>query len=376
MTTPEHRPELGIQYDELTQMWRGACICGVGFEESSRSAARRVSRAHYNLADQDVPFDVPAGYWVTAGGDVQPTEPSGPATVASIVFTDTGSTIITTFSDGEPVTLDEAHPNFARILAALQSNGEIGHLLSTTPMFENLDANVEVREDGVYYGDWAIHSNLTDTIQRYPQEGRDTSNLVKFMERLLENPSENSREQLFTWAEAKDLTIDEDGFIIAFKAVTADMKSRSNGTAYVNGEEHTGQIPYQVGSVVSMPRTMVVDNPSVDCSRGLHVGTFRYASTFGPNIIQVKIDPANCVSVPRDCNFEKMRVCELEVLSVQPREKTRISDLWVHEPPAEEFDDTLDTLAEKEDIPQSWIQRMRSRFSARNRQMEERDDTD
>jgi hypothetical protein len=90
----------------------------------------------------------------------------------------------------------------------------------------------------------------------------------------------------------------------------------------------------------------------------------------------VKIDPANCVSVPRDCNFEKMRVCELEVLSVQPREKTRISDLWVHEPPAEEFDDTLDTLAEKEDIPQSWIQRMRSRFSARNRQMEERDDTD
>lgn len=353
-----HRPEVGIHFEN--GRWVGACACGQWFDEASRSAARRVSHAHYNLADLDVELPFTPDLTVVVSED------EADKAVFSAVITDEGRVILTAFVNGEPETIDESHPNFARILAALRSNGDVGDLLSHTTLFENLDAKVEVRDDGVYYGDWAIHNSLTATIERYQQEGRDTSGLVKFMERLMNNPSENSRDQLFTWAQAQDLTIDAEGYIIAFKAVTTDMTSRNHGTAYVDGVEHHGAIPYPIGSVVSMPREDVVDDPTVACNRGLHVGTLRYARTFGPPvIIQVQIDPADCVSVPGDSNFEKMRVCKLKVLSKEVREVVKESDLWVHEPPAQEFEDTFDQLAEE--VPMSWIERMRARRAERRR---------
>lgn len=137
--------------------------------------------------------------------------------------------------------------------------------------------------------------------------------LANFFARLSNNPSNHSVQQLFAWVNDVGLAIDDDGYILAHKGIR-NGKSVRSGTAFVNGVKFEGQIPNAVGDTVSMPRNTVADAPEDLCSHGLHVGSLRYASTWAPQLITVRIDPADVVSVPRD--GEKMRVSKYVVLVV------------------------------------------------------------
>jgi hypothetical protein len=68
-----------------------------------------------------------------------------------------------------------------------------------------------------------------------------------------------------------------------------------------------------------MNRRKVSDDCNQGCAAGLHVGTYDYASNWaGPSgkVILVRFDPADIVSVPSDCEHQKMRVSQYTVLSV------------------------------------------------------------
>ena len=68
-----------------------------------------------------------------------------------------------------------------------------------------------------------------------------------------------------------------------------------------------------------MKRRQVCDDHTQGCSSGLHVGTFEYASRWAGStgvVVLVKFNPSNIVSVPSDCEFEKMRVSDYEVISI------------------------------------------------------------
>lgn len=128
---------------------------------------------------------------------------------------------------------------------------------------------------------------------------------------------------MFAWLKAEGFTLTKNGFIVAYKGVTASLESVHIGaepvtveTADGNSSVVTGRIPYPVGATVSMPRKYI--NPSRDayCSVGIHVGTHSYANTIGSKIILVLIDPKDVVAVPRDWNGQKMRVSKLKVLKV------------------------------------------------------------
>lgn len=284
----------------------------------------------------------------------------------NMVISSEGRSSIALFTDEGAKTIPDSHPNFAKIVTALVNNEDITDLLSgeVRRVVEVLSDRVEIIDGVLHFDGDAIYDALSDTIARYHAEGRDTANIVRFMERLADNPNPHSREQLFTWSMAADLTINKDGFIVAYKGVDENLCSLTAGKADVNGVEITGIIPYALGSVVTMPRSEVEFNPSRGCSTGLHVGNWSYASSFGPVTLEVLVDPADVVSVPTDCSWQKMRVCR--VLPVARHDKPE-DDLSDHEPEAAwEQEDVLDSDIFAE-VPTGILARFRDRLSRRNR---------
>lgn len=162
-----------------------------------------------------------------------------------------------------------------------------------------------------------MHTVLADKIIANVTDGVDATGLVNFMELLADNPSRNSRDQLFTWLEQSGFEITDAGLIVGYKSVYSTDEgylSVSSGTATVNGITHTGQIPQKIGDVVTMPRSEVTDNPAESCSYGLHVGTREYAEAFfGDTVLLVYVNPKDVVSVP-NADATKMRVCKYVVV--------------------------------------------------------------
>ena len=93
-----------------------------------------------------------------------------------------------------------------------------------------------------------------------------------------------------------------------------ELKSIHHGPGVVNGVELSGGLPNDPGNRVSIPRSQVEANTAYGCAFGLHAGTLAYASKWGPRVVAVSINPRNVVSVPDDCTFQKIRVCEYDVL--------------------------------------------------------------
>jgi hypothetical protein len=150
------------------------------------------------------------------------------------------------------------------------------------------------------------------------EEKADFAPLVRFMEKIAMNPQEHSREQLFTWLQNNNFTIDSEGDIIAYKGVNVNSDnvhvSTHRGPAIVNGEEVNGYVPQPDGAVIEMPRSQVVHDPHNACSRGLHLSGWAYAQSYGTVRLQVKVNPRDIVSVPTHDGFQKVRCCRYTVI--------------------------------------------------------------
>lgn len=277
------------------------------------------------------------------------------------------STISLILDDGEVRLINDSHPNYLRIAQALLAGDDPSEWLDGSPsvaFIERLSDRVTIEDDVLHFDGDPVYNGLADTVMRYHREGRDATNLVRFMERLSANPSRRSREQLFTWTQAKELVIDRDGYIIAYKGVASDMMSLSSGEAEVDGVKHTGRIPNLVGTVISMPRSEVQDDPNKGCSYGLHVGNWSYANSFGSVTLEVRVDPADVVSVPADSAYQKMRTCRYEVVAVHESDE---GSLDAYEPEALwDDEDAMDAFADY--APPTFMQRLRDRLR-RNRNL-------
>lgn len=218
------------------------------------------------------------------------------------------------------------HPNWNAILEGLENGGrEVLDLFDVTKViatkFEALSERVSVRNGRIFLDGDEVNNVLTQQILRFLDNGENFEPLVKFYDRLAQNPNQDSVEQLYRWLQSHDFTITDDGKIIGYKGVESDgnggYQSVKSGTAIVNGEEISGKIPNAIGSVVEMPRSAVTFDPDVTCSYGLHVGTYDYAKGWGYGaILKVLVDPRDVVSVPSDCNGAKLRTCRYTVLDV------------------------------------------------------------
>lgn len=189
--------------------------------------------------------------------------------------------------------------------------------------FQRLSNRIVVENGVVKFDGDAMNAEVSRLVGNFIREGNDLTPIINFLDLLMQNPNEHSREHLFRWTTDNGVgsprfVIDEDGYIIAYKGLTSkngENVSVHSGTAYVDDVKHKGQIPNPLGSTITMPRSEVTFDPANGCSFGLHVGTWSYASSFGDSItIKVRVNPRDVVSVPSDCDDQKMRVCAYTVL--------------------------------------------------------------
>jgi len=243
----------------------------------------------------------------------------------TLVKNEDGESNIAVFVDGTLQVASESHPNFAAIvsgcIAGDDSVIELFDIAQTiSDKFVGLSERVSVKDGRVYLDGVEMANSLTKKVLAFLEQGVDDwVPLVNFFENIQSNPNEHSREMLYDWLDQEDFAIDTDGYILGYKGVArtsgGGFASISRGQAIVNGEVKTGAIPQAIGDTVEMPRSEVQWDPSIGCHKGLHVGTFDYASGFGQGaLLLVRVNPRDVVSVPTDCNWAKMRCCRYTVV--------------------------------------------------------------
>jgi hypothetical protein len=203
------------------------------------------------------------------------------------------------------------HINYKLILDALPTatNDELLELVDLEKAISNFsDGLVEIKNGKVFFDGEEVHGSISKRILEFMSKGLPFQPLVNFLNNLMENPSMQSQKELYDFLEHELLPITEDGCFLAYKAVRSDYM-----------DKYAGKFDNHVGNVCEMNRAKVDDNRSVGCSEGLHAGALNYVANYGcadsgDHIMIVKINPKDVVSVPSDCNHEKLRTCRYEVV--------------------------------------------------------------
>ena len=223
---------------------------------------------------------------------------------------------LTVVVDGKQHTILASNPMFASAVSAYQTKDFDALMLALDPSlkFLNLYAKyeqIEVKDGSVFVDGDSINSVVAERIINFLADGLDCLPIFKFITRLQLNPSKRAVDELYTFLEHKHLPLTETGTFLAYKAVRNDFT-----------DKHTGKFFNGVGEVLSMPRNKVDDDKNVGCSYGFHAGTLRYASEFASGndkLVLVEIDPADVVSIPTDCQYQKLRTARYKVVSEYER---------------------------------------------------------
>lgn len=138
------------------------------------------------------------------------------------------------------------------------------------------------------------------------RDGVPFRHLAAFFQRLDANPSKRAVEELYKFLEHQGMPITAEGMLIGYKGVGKD---------YLDIHSHT--FLNKPGCRHTMKRNDVCDNADVGCSYGFHVGSYEYANDWkgcDGHLMVVMVDPADVVSIPKDCNCQKLRCCEYVVV--------------------------------------------------------------
>lgn len=276
----------------------------------------------------------------------------------TITGSDNGTQAAVVFGDGQTKTISDTHSNFKLIKGLLEDKPEgyaakvhelVNVVNTLNKRFQSLSPRVTTDGSDLFFDGDAIDGSLSKYILKLHREdaertvsflngGVDNSDqgqvtweaLVKFLELLYSNPNPQSRESLYGFITRHGLTIRKDGHFIAYKGLNSEFGSINRGYGIVDGVEHNGSLPNKPGSTLRFPRKDVESNTAVGCARGLHAGTHRYASNWAQGkLVAVAINPMNVVSVPDDSSYQKIRVCEYEILNeVDPLEKAVATGGW------------------------------------------------
>ena len=232
---------------------------------------------------------------------------------------------ITIFWEGKPYTLRSDHANFKLAEKAILDAryDDLGDLLDISKAVENfVEGEIEVKDEIVYYKGHRLHGVVVDKLLDMLRSGmKDSAPLTNFITRLQANPSANSVNELYSFLSYKSLATTPEGRVLGYKGVQGDFWSSTGNadTIVVQGETNDRhQILNEVGSTIEVARRCVDDNKDNHCSFGLHVGSYDYANQWaGENgrLLLVEFDPQDAVSVPTDCDFQKLRVSKYKVIS-------------------------------------------------------------
>lgn len=234
---------------------------------------------------------------------------------------------ITVYVNGKSHVFAKDHVNYNRVKSLLTQKGngieaELERLMDIPATVQALTKGyARVLNGKVYFNNGEMHNELTRRILEHTSSGLPFEPMLRFLENIMLNPDERCRQELYSFLEKGQLPITEDGFFIGYRSV------RPNFTDW-----HTGKFDNSVGKKPYMDRKDCDANSGVACSQGFHIGTLNYAKNFknidGRQIIIVKVNPKDIVSVCSDASAEKIRANTFEVLKVygEPLTETVYND--------------------------------------------------
>ena len=211
--------------------------------------------------------------------------------------------------DGKPVFVPVADERYQALVGHLLAKrfAEAAALLATPDkLLRTWDARFTLTPLGeIVLNGETLPALFTGRVLEMAKNGENPAPIFAFAARLAKNPSENSRAQLFRFLQHKHLAITPEGFVLAYKAVRQDYL-----------DWHSATYKNTPGATLRMPREAVDPDSAMHCSAGFHVGTLDYAKSFrnGGILLICRVDPADVVSVPDDCDCQKMRVCSYYVV--------------------------------------------------------------
>jgi hypothetical protein len=232
-----------------------------------------------------------------------------PAMTAPIPFTLTNESI-TVILNGTPRTIHKGSAQYPGLRSALFAEqwDRIEALVtvrgSLATWFKDTGFDIDMQgvmrySDGLHELD--VPTSLSERIKSMVANGEDPSPLIKFYQRLANNPSYRSRTQLFAFMAHVGIPIEPDGTFLAYKGINDNLT-----------DVHSGKVNNAPGTHHSMPRNMISDDPDHACHYGFHVGALSYARDFGSVVVICRVDPQHVVCVPHDSSQQKMRVCDYE----------------------------------------------------------------
>ena len=228
-----------------------------------------------------------------------------------IVNPDLNSGHIFLVLDGKDYSINAGNSSFSKALEAYNAKDWESFIYIVNPeiRLKSLYASyegIEVKDGNLYvFGD-PIHSTIAKRVISFIEHGLDCVHLFKFILKLNMNPSKRAVDELYTFLEHRALPVTDNGNFLAYKAVRTDYT-----------DKYTGKFLNTIDSVLEMPRNKVDDNKENGCSYGFHAGSVDYAKDFmnaDGHLMLVEINPADVVSIPTDCQYQKLRTCKYKVV--------------------------------------------------------------
>lgn len=217
---------------------------------------------------------------------------------------------LTVSVEGKTYTINSGHPSWRQAIESLKRKDydSLKDLVSVKKAFSAFTGDkVKVIDNQVFFNGEPIHNYLSDKILSFMEKGLPHESLIKFLERLMANPSRRAVNELYAFLSHKNLPVTDAGTFLAYKSVRSDYT-----------DHYSGNFNNSIGNTLEMTRNNVCDDHNQGCSIGFHAGSLEYASSFGGAesvLLIVEIDPADVVSVPSDCNCQKLRTCKYTVVA-------------------------------------------------------------
>jgi hypothetical protein len=231
--------------------------------------------------------------------------------MSNVAFIGTENSLTVSFLDTAKVyNIDATHPNWQVVLDKLDVEDYEGleELLSVKKAVEVYASasGVEVDDIGVKYNGNYIDNYATQKILEFMKAKLPVKSLLNFVSKVMANPSRRAVQELYKFLEHGQMPLTPSGNFLAYKSVKENYR-----------DWYSGNFSNAVGSEHTMARNDVCDDPDLGCSYGFHVGTLGYATEFnrGSNrLMIVEVDPSDVVSVPHDCQNQKLRTAKYKVV--------------------------------------------------------------
>jgi len=234
----------------------------------------------------------------------------------------------TVVASGKNYSFDSTHPKYNELIGFIKTSDEKSFIetLSVGKVVDTWSSGDFRLEGGfLFYLNEQIHPVITNRILEMMKEGFDHQPMLRFLENLYRNTSYSSINELYTFLIHKHLPITPDGCFIAYKSVSihrgpdiVDLMGLTIKEGDYVDSYTKKSYRNNIGDVPAMARYKVDDDRNTACSNGLHCGALQYVTNDYRQevILQVKVNPADVVSVPLDANTMKVRCTSYEVISV------------------------------------------------------------